>query len=336
MKNRKVAIVGCGAIFNRHYESIQASDVFKLEAVCDSQQIVADSISKKYGCKKYYDIKECLKESDADFYVLATPNFYHYEQALLCIENGKDFLVEKPVTLKTKHLNEVIEKAKKKKVNAYGVLQVRLNNSVSVLKECLDKNLLGKIRSASLIQRWQRPIEYFTGWRAIPEIGGGTLHEVGIHYIDVLQYLVGSPNIVDAKAYNTKHVHADIEDTVYAILDYGDFGGTLEVTISAEPHNLECSISILGSNGFIKLGGKALNIIESYNFLSNGAKNQFENIMKNYENTTYIPPNDYGSYLGSCPNHSGVYNNLELFRIENTVNSMEVIEEIYSKIQEKK
>jgi UDP-N-acetyl-2-amino-2-deoxyglucuronate dehydrogenase len=172
-------------------------------------------------------------------------------------------------------------------------------------------------------------MEYFSGWRSVPSLGGGTLHEVGIHYIDILQYLIGKPEIVAAKTYNTKHVNSNIEDTVYALLNFPEFGGNLEVTISAEPHNLECSISILGSNGFIKLGGKALNIIESYNFLSHGAKKEFEQLMKEYENVTYIPPNDYGSYLGSCPNHVGVYKNLEKFKIENSKNSLEIIENIY-------
>jgi predicted dehydrogenase len=328
---KKVAIIGCGAIFNRHAESIGYSKKFELTAVCDVQKKIADNKAKKYNCKAYYSLSDCLRESEADFYVLATPNYLHFEQACMCINNNKSVLIEKPVTIKTDELDEIVKLADKKKVKVYGVLQVRLNNSVSVMKKCLDKGLLGKLRSVNLIQRWQRPVEYFSGWRSVPKMGGGTLHEVGIHYIDILQYLVGTPDIISAKAYNTKHINTDIEDTVYALMDYGEFGGSLEVTISAEPHNLECSISILGSNGCIKLGGKALNIIESYNFLSHGAKKQFETLMKEYENVTYIPPNDYGSYLGSCPNHVGVYQNLDLFDVRNTKNSLLIIEKIYEK-----
>lgn len=330
MKN-KVAIIGCGAIFNRHADAIKNTDNFELVAVCDVQKEIADDKSKTYKCKPYYSLEDCLKNSDANFYVLATPNYLHYEQSLECIEKKKSILVEKPVTLKTSELEILLEAAKKNNVEAYGVLQVRLNNSVQVVKKCLDNDLLGKLRGVSLVQRWQRPVEYFSGWRSVPNMGGGTLHEVGIHYIDILQYLIGNCDIPYAKTYNTKHDHAVIEDTVYAILDYKDFGGNLEITISAEPHNLECSISILGSNGFIKLGGKALNIVESYNFLSHGAKKQFESLMSQHENVTYLPPNSYGSYLGSCPNHLGVYRNLDLFLLENTKNSLHMIEKIYKK-----
>ncbi len=110
----------------------------------------------------------------------------------------------------------------------------------------------------------------------------------------------------------------DIEDTIYSIFDFGGFGGTCEVTIAAEPQNLECSISIIGANGYVKLGGKALNIIESANFLSH-----------KYDIST--EPNNYGSYQGSCPNHPFVYQNLKDFDMSETLNVISLIDEIYEK-----
>ena len=52
-----------------------------------------------------------------------------------------------------------------------------------------------------------------------------------------------------------------------------------------------------------------------------------------YENVTYMPPNNYGSYLGSCPNHLGVYQNLNQFKIENTINALEIINEIENNLR---
>jgi predicted dehydrogenase len=152
---------------------------------------------------------------------------------------------------------------------------------------------------------------------------------VGIHYLDVLQKLFGKPKVFSSKVYSNKHMNVDIEDTIYSIFDFGDFGGTCEVTIAAEPHNLECSISIQGSNGFIKIGGKALNIIESANFLSYGCQYEFDKLLKKF----YIKndANDYGSYQGSCPNHPYVYQNLNEFNLEESKNVISLIEEIYEK-----
>ena len=333
MKKKKVAIIGCGAILNRHIDAIKNNpELFELAAICDIQEKIADSLGKKYKVPAFYSIDDCLNNSDSNFYAINTPNYLHYSQAKSCINLSKDVLIEKPASMRIEEVQDLLNLIKEKDINAYCVLQVRLNKAVTVIKECINENLLGKIRGVSLTQRWQRPIEYFSGWRAIPEMGGGTLHEVGIHYIDILQYLLGVPKIEYSKAYNTKHKDVEIEDTIYSILDFGEFGGTLEVTIAAEPQNLECSLSILGSNGYLRLGGKALNLLESYNFLSFGAKKSFEHILNHYENVQNIAPNDYGSYLGSCPNHSDLYRNIDNFKLHNSINSLKIIQEIYKKM----
>lgn len=332
MKKRKVAIIGCGAILNRHIDAIKEnSDLYELAAVCDIQEKIAESVGKKHNVPVFYNIDDCLSKSNADFYSIMTPNYLHYEQAKKCINLSKDVLIEKPAAMRTKDVEEILKFAKEKNVKAYCVLQVRLNKTVAIIKNCIDQNLLGKIRSVSLVQRWQRPVEYFSGWRAIPELGGGTLHEVGIHYIDIMQYLMGVPKITASKTYNTKHKDVEIEDTIYSILDFGEYGGTLEVTIAAEPQNLECSLSILGSNGYLKLGGKALNMLESYNFLSYGAKKSFEHILQQYDDVQNLEPNSYGSYLGSCPNHGDLYKNIENFDLNKSLNSLGIIQEIYKK-----
>lgn len=326
---KKVLIIGCGAIFIRHLEAIQKNNNFKLVAICDIQKEIVDTLSKKLKVSGYTDYKTAILESQADFCVLATPNSLHYEQAIYCLQNKCDILIEKPVDFSSKKIKKIILESEKYKQNAYCVLQVRLNPTIEIVKKCLEKKLLGDIRSVNLVQRWQRPYEYFSGWRAEPEIGGGTLYEVGIHYLDILQKLFGVPEIHATKVYKNKHKNAKIEDTIYSIFNFGNFGGNCEITIAAEPQNLECSLQILGSNGYLKVGGKAMNIIESYNFLSNGAKNKFENILENSKLS--IEPNSYGSYQGSCPNHPGVYKNLENFSLKETLNVIKLIENIYEK-----
>lgn len=329
MKKYKVGIIGCGAIFPRHIEAIDQNDNFELLAICDINETLVNSISNRLGVEYYTDYKEMVLSKKINLIVIATPNLLHFEHAKFSLENGCDVLIEKPVCFDPKDIQKLKEITKINSQNAYCVLQVRLNPTVQIIREVLEENLLGKIRGVSFIQRWQRPIEYFSGWRAEPLIGGGTLYECGIHYIDIIQYLFGRPNIISSKLYKTKHKHQLIEDTIYSIFDFGEFGGTCEVTISAEPQNIETSISIMGSNGYIKIGGKALNIIESYNFLSNGSKVAYENLIKKYPYSK--EPNSYGSYQGSCPNHPEVYRNLELFDIDETYNVLKIIDDIYLK-----
>jgi UDP-N-acetyl-2-amino-2-deoxyglucuronate dehydrogenase len=329
MSKYKIAIVGCGAILPRHLESIEINEDFNLVGFCDIQKDLVHSLGKKYGVESFTDYKKLIYSNIANFITIATPNSLHVKQSIYALENGCDVLIEKPVSFSEKEVMRIIEVAEKNNQKAYCVLQVRLNPTVTLLQEVLNLNLLGKIRSVSFIQRWQRPFEYFTGWRSIPNVGGGTLYEVGIHYLDVLQKIFGKPNVHSSKTYSIKHIGVDIEDTIYSIFDFGEFGGTCEVTIASEPNNLECSISVIGSNGYIKLGGKALNIVESANFLSHGCQSEFDRIRKKYIIST--EPNNYGSYQGSCPNHPYVYQNLKNFDISETLNVISLIDEIYDK-----
>lgn len=329
MKTYKVGIVGCGAILPRHLEAIESNKNFQLVAICDIQESLVNSLAKKLNVKSYTKFEDMVLSGNVDFITIATPNSLHYDQAIFALKNNCDVLIEKPATFTSSEINDILEVAKNENQKAHCVLQVRLNPTVQLVKQVLAKNLLGDIRGVNFIQRWQRPLEYFTGWRSEPSIGGGTLYEVGIHYLDVMQYLFGKPEVVSSKTYEIKHKGVEIEDTIYSIFDFGKYGGTCEVTIAAEPQNLEASLAILGSNGYIKLGGKALNIIESATFLSHGSQTEFGKLEKDFYIST--EPNSYGSYQGSCPNHPFVYSNLDDFKLTETINVISLIDEIYNK-----
>lgn len=333
MNIKKVGIVGLGAISNRHIDAILSTDGFELTSICDIDKNITESFSKKLSVNGYIDLDTMLKNEKLNMVSILTPNSTHYDNMKTCIENNVNFLVEKPVTLNKSNLTEIINLCENKKINGYCVLQVRYNKTLDLLKKVLSKKLLGEIRSVSLVLRWQRPIEYFTGWRSLSDVGGGTLHEIGVHYLDVLQDIFGKPEIISSACFNTKHSSVDMEDTIYGILNFNKkFGGNFEITISAEPSNLECSISVLGSNGFLKIGGKALNAVESYNFLSYKSKQDFEYILS--ETKIDSQPNNYGSYEGSCPNHETIYqkiSNNEPITLKDSLNVIEIIEEIYNK-----
>jgi UDP-N-acetyl-2-amino-2-deoxyglucuronate dehydrogenase len=327
----KVGIIGCGGIFPRHIEAIELnSNSFRLAAICDIQDTLVCSLGKRYNVPSYTDYMHMITTEDIDLVVIATPNSQHKDQSIFALSNKCDVLIEKPVAFSVESIKKIEESANSNNRNAYCILQVRLNPTVLLTKNLLDKGLLGTIRGVSFTQRWSRPLEYFSGWRGEPSVGGGILYETGIHYLDVLQFLVGMPaQVLHTKTYTTKHKAGIIEDTIYSLIDYGEFGGTVESNITSEPHNIESSISILGSNGYIKLGGKALNIIESANFLSHGATVEYEKLTKQYYYSK--DPNSYGSYQGSCPNHPDVYRNLEKFKLKETYNVISLIEEIYRK-----
>jgi len=324
LKSYRVGIVGCGKILPRHMEAIEKNDNFSLISVCD---IEYEKI-KNIKASRYINIEEMIDKENLNFIVVATPNSLHFEHAKIAIENNCDVLIEKPATLNPGDIDKLINLSNKYSQNVYTVLQVRLNSCVQKLKHLIDSKEIGDIRGFSLVQRWQRPKEYFYDWRGEPLVGGGILHECGIHYLDVLCYLLGKPDVLFSKKYNTKHKNVEIEDTIYSFLNYGSFGGITEVSIACEPHNIECSLTVLTDKGFIKLGGKAMNSIEGVEFVDKKMTDKIVSFFKT--NDVVGSPNSYGSYSGSCPNHPDLYRRLDKFNIQETKNVLQLIDEIYS------
>lgn len=335
-KKRKVGIIGCGMIFDRHIEAILTNpNDFELVAICDIDQKKLAIRSKEYQVPGFNDYKKMLvaMKEKMDLVTIATPNNLHFDQTKDALLAGYETITEKPIDFSYKKIEELVRISKETKKKAYAVLQVRYNPTIQLVRKALDAKILGDIRSASLVQRWQRPSTYFDSWRADIKIGGRTLYEVGIHYLDIFQYLLGVPAVVASASFNNKHKYVSFEDTVFAIMKLPQgASAAAEVTVAAEPSNLECSISLLGSEGFIKIGGSALDKIESAAFLTQERTKVWDDLASH--STESIAPNSYGTHAGSCPNHPTLYAEIAEGRgidLCETVNSVRLIEEIYSK-----
>ena len=324
----KVGIIGCGKILPRHIEAINQNENYKLMALCDLDSDRLSYVKNKYFTNGYQDYKEMIKNEDINFVVICSPNSLHFEQAIYSLKSKCDVLVEKPAVLNPSQILAINETAFKFNQNAYTVLQVRLNDCIQNLKHLIESGKIGTIRGFSLVQRWQRPQEYFNDWRGDPLVGGGILYECGIHYLDILCYFFGKPNVKFVSKYNRKHFDVQIEDTLYCIAEYKNFAGTIEVNISTEPRNMECSLTLLTSDGLIKIGGKAMNAVEVVAFSDELQSTKVANFLnsKNEANE----PNSYGNYSGSCPNHPDLYRNIEKFPILETNEVLSLIDEIYS------
>jgi len=268
---RLVGIIGCGHILIRHIESIKENPKdFELVALCDTNEKVLDKEVKENGSiKGFSDYKKMLEEMKGkmNFVVIATPNHLHYPMAMDALHAGYDILIEKPIAFEANKVQEIQDEADKLGREAYCVLQVRYNPTVNMMKKVLEEGLLGDIRAVTFIQRWQRPIGYFKDWRGSIDEGGRSLYEYAIHYLDIIQLLFGVPDVKSTDTFNHKHMDIPFEDTSYSIVQYKNgASGSIEVNVAVEPSNLECSIAIMGSKGYLKISGNALDKVEKASF----------------------------------------------------------------------
>jgi UDP-N-acetyl-2-amino-2-deoxyglucuronate dehydrogenase len=331
-KKLRVGVVGLGRIAPRHIEdSIKKIDELELVAVCDIKEQIAREIGRKEGVKWYKDYKDLIHDKRVDVVAVCTPNGLHFPIGREIAKAGKHCIMEKPISQNSSDAQKLVDLFKKSKGRMFPVLQVRYNPAVRTLKEFVENGALGKIYTASVIVRWARPQEYFSesDWKGTLKMDGGTLLTQAIHYIDVTQYILGKAKTVYGKMATVAH-DIEVEDIANAIIDFHCGARVnLEFTVCTYPHNLECSLAVLGEKGTIKIGGQAMNVCELW---------EVQNVPKPII-ADGISPNQYagGLYVGSCPNHSSVYQNLvdvlvygkdSFIQAEDAVESLRIIDGI--------
>lgn len=330
MARLQVAVLGCGAIFSRHLAALESNHVeYDFVGYFDPNVEIQNKLKIELAEKKCYSSEdEVFNDSTINCIVILTPSYLHFKQAKRAILLGKNVIVEKPVSFNIDQIVELDKLSITHNVDVLCVLQVRLNPSIEIVKRTLEQNLLGDIRSSSLVQRWQRPVDYFSGWRSTYAECGGVLFEFGIHYLDIMQYLLGMPMVKAATFYNTKYKNTEVADSVYSLLDFGGFGGTIEICLTAEPHNIEVSLIIWGSQGFIKLGGKSLDQILEAKFANDSLQNNYIKICNDV--LGYTIGNQVE--IGACPHHPELYRRVidepKLFNVMQTYNVIKLISEI--------
>jgi len=267
-KNINIGIIGCGRISGWHCRSISSNPNINLVAVCDLDIEKANTYAKEYNAKAYASYREMLESNpEINLVSIITPSGMHYEHAAEIIKDfKKNIVVEKPTFMKPSQVIDAYELAKKNNLQIFPVFQNRYNLAVQRVKKAIDNKELGEIRIISVRVRWCRPQKYYdmSDWRGTYSHDGGALTNQGIHHLDLLRYLGGEIESVNSSM-STLGVEIPVEDTVVGIFKYKDGSiGNLEVTTAARPDDFEASISIVGSKGLAKLGGVAVNMLETF------------------------------------------------------------------------
>ena len=99
---------------------------------------------KKYHLDKVYTDYDELLQSDVDAIYCALPNHLHYEFSKKALENGKNVIIEKPITANSKELEDLIETANKKNLMIFEAMNLHYTPAFLSLKEDLKK--LGDIK----------------------------------------------------------------------------------------------------------------------------------------------------------------------------------------------
>jgi len=164
----KFSIIGTGFIFPNHVQAIKS---------------VGGEIVEAIGEGSLLSWREIIKNPQTDCIVILAPNNLHFEMALASAKEGKIVLCEKPLTLNSKEVKELMNYP-----DIFTVAQLRYHPAVKELKEKIFQKENYKIKIDISVHRDKN---YYQGWKGQKEKSGGILFNLGIHYFDLLLYLFG-------------------------------------------------------------------------------------------------------------------------------------------------
>ena len=278
MAKLRIAVIGCGRIAHKSHSKaiIENSDVIECIAACDLIEDKARNFAQLIenaglaAPEVSTDHREILKRSDIDAVVIATESGKHYRLTMETLEAGKHVLVEKPMALSTKHMDEMIELSRRKNLKLGVCFQNRFNPPVQELKKKIDSGAFGRIFYGVIQVRWNRNEDYYkmAPWRGTWEMDGGVLMNQSTHGIDLLQWMLGGEvEEIYGTIANFNHPYIEAEDFGAAILKFKNGAiGIIEATSTVYPKNLEEKLSIFGEHGTVVIGGLAVNRIETWRF----------------------------------------------------------------------
>jgi len=305
----RFAVVGAGHIGRRHATMILQNQESELVAMADIRPELKTEVEETYKVPFFNSIEELLASGlDFDVANICTPNNCHAPQSLQALETGHHVVVEKPMALSRADCEEVMYHSLQAGKLVFCVMQNRYSPPSVWLKELISKKVLGKIYHVQVNCFWNRDERYYKkgGWKGSSVTDGGTLFTQFSHFVDIMFWLFGDITNIMARFYDFNHrALTEFEDTGVAHFDFLKGGtGTFSFSTAVWDKNLESSMTIVGENGSVKVGGQYMNEVE-YCHIKDYQMPELEESM---------PPNDYGHYKGSAANHH--------FVIENVVNTL--------------
>jgi UDP-N-acetyl-2-amino-2-deoxyglucuronate dehydrogenase len=254
-----VGIIGAGNISATHALAAQAAGV-NVVAVFGDNGAKARALAERHGATACATLDELLHFPTLDLVLIGSPSGCHAGQATGAVCARRHVLVEKPLDISTRRVDDLLKEVERAGVMLGVFFQDRLKPDVLALKHAIDAGEIGTPVVATGEVKWYRPPAYYADsrWRGTWALdGGGALMNQGIHTVDLMLYLLGP--VVRVSGTTATRLHAiEVEDTAVATLEFASGAvGTVVATTAAFPGHPR-RLDIIGTRGSLALEGDRL------------------------------------------------------------------------------
>lgn len=258
---KKIALVGCGRIMNRHIEAIRSVPGIEIAMVCDKDAARAKTVAATLNVPFVTDYRQI---HGVDIAAVLTPSGLHPQHAAEIAESTDTpfILCEKPISLTLREAYELFARIDKAGKTLLPVYQNRYNPLVAFTKKLIKDGSLGKIHHFICNVLWNRNDDYFKiDWHGTRELDGGVLYTQASHYVDMLHYFFGE--VTEHKGIGGSLRGLEVFDSMAATMKFQNgVVGTLNATVDVYRQNYMTEFTIIGDKGTLRLSGTNLNTID--------------------------------------------------------------------------
>lgn len=220
MQKVRWGVLGAGGIADRRtIPGMMQCKNAELVAVMEVNREFAQACCDKWNCARAYDSDEALlRDPEIDAVYIASPVVMHARQARLAADAGKHILIEKPLAMTAQEGQEVIDHCRARGVKIAAGLMMRFGSHVQTMKRAIAEGKIGRVASGyAQFTCWYPDIP--GAWRqSRAQSGGGALMDMGVHCIDLMQYVLGSRVKEVAAFCDTLSFSYEVEDSVSVLL----------------------------------------------------------------------------------------------------------------------
>ncbi len=247
-----VGIIGAGAFAHKHAVAILQNETTTLVAACRRNKAELEKFTTSYNIKGYTNYEDLLNDKSIHAVLIATPHHLHHQVAEDAAKAGKHILLEKPMGHNLAACDHIMESIKTSQSSLMIAHIIRFIPAFRKAKQLLDEGIIGDLVYAQshIARKWNTPNR--RSWHLDRNQGGGMLATVGIHYIDLLTWIIGDKVKAVKASMSNPFLGKETDDAALLFLSYKNGKNALLTCSGFNNGGQLFEIVITGTKGMIK------------------------------------------------------------------------------------
>ena len=294
-KKLKIAIAGLGFGKKVHLEALKESNYLTPFAIYHYDKKQKSILEKETGLEFFHNWEDLVKSQEIDGIIIATPPKSRFKLAKQALENNKNLLLEKPVSISSSEIEELQRISLINNLSVCVDFEYRAVPLFLQTKKLIDENILGDIYLVKLdwLMGSRSDPKRSWNWYSLEEKGGGVIGALGTHAFDMLNWFFGEAINVSGKLAtsikkrplpNSSDLNdVTSEDVCLANIEISNYSSNLipcQVSLSSISKNGRgFSLEIYGSEGSLILKSEnQKDYVHGFNLKYSNNENKIQNL----------------------------------------------------------